>query len=486
MTDGRFGGVFSRRGESAGLGGRAWRAASAAAALALGAGGVASAQDLTGRAPAQAEAVALTNAEIHPVSGPVIRDGYVLFERGRITAVGGSLPRLAQPARVIDARTLVDAGATPRIYPGLLSATTEMGLTEIAAVRASRDLNEVGAVTPEVRAAVAVNPDSWLMPVARTNGVLLFGVFPQGGAVPGRVSVIAADGWTWEDMAVDADVGVVVAWPFMRTVTAPWMNQSEEDQRKEIRQSLERIRGAFEDATAYLDAKDADPTRPTDLRWEAMRGVLGRPAAGKGAAAAAKPARDPVFIEAQDYDQIVAAVAFGQEFGLRVVITGGRDAALCADLLKKHGVPVIFNSPLTMPKRDDSAVDEAFGTPGRLLAAGVRFAIASGERAAHERNLPYVAALCVAHGLEETAAIKAITLWPAEILGVADRVGSLEAGKDATLIVTDGDPLEVSTRTVAAYVEGRPVDLSNKQTELAAKYREKYRQQKAAQGQGAR
>lgn len=351
------------------------------------------------------------------------------------------------------------------VYPGLISPITQLGIEEIASVRATNDFNEVGSITPEVTPAVSVNPDSTLLPVTRTNGVLIAGVFPKGGVLPGRISVIQLDGWTSEDMTIKRDCGQLIAWPLTRTVRAPWMDRSEDDQQRDIRQSLERIRDALRSAKAYIDLKAAEPTTPTDLRWEAMRDVL----AGKL----------PVFIEAQDFDQITAALLFAQEFKLRPVIVGGRDAPLCAELLKKLDAPVIVTGTYRVtPRRDDSAYDEQFALPARLKAAGIRFAIASGEETPHERNLPYCAAIAAAHGLTSTEALRAVTLDAATILGIDSRVGSLAPGKDATIIITDGDPLEVSTVVSQAFIQGRAIDLGNKQSALAEKYREKYKQQK--------
>lgn len=451
-----------------------WMARAAAAWGCCLPAGAALGQDLTGRPPAPAGAVALVNAAVYPVSSGPIASGHVVMSGGRIVAVGPGAPA-SLPAGAV---TIDLAGK--RVYPGMIAAYTQMGLAEVGAVRASRDFDEVGAITPEVLPANSVNPDSWLMPVARSNGVLSFGVFPTGGLVPGRASVISADGWTTTDLTVRADAGLVVSWPVSRVIRAAWMDRGEEDQLRRMRESQTRLRETFASARAYLAARDADPARtPLDVRWEAMRGVL-----TPGPADGGRPA--PVFIEAQEYDQIVSAVGLAVREGLRPVIVGGRDAHLCAGLLKRHDVPVIVNSTLLMPRRDDSPYDEVYTLPARLHAAGVRFAICSGEETPHERNLPYAAAIAVAHGLEPDAGLRSVTLSAAEALGVADRLGSIEVGKLATLIVTDGDPLEVATTTTAAYISGRPVDLDNKQRRLAEKYREKYRQLNAGGGQPAR
>lgn len=429
------------------------------AALAFAA--AAHAQDLTHKAPPQSHPIAIVGATIHTVSGDTISDGYVLFDHGKIVEVAAGKPRLANDAETID-------GKGKHVYPGLIAADSQLGLQEMASVRASNDYRETGGVTPEVRAAVAVNPDSTLIPVTRTNGVLAAAIFPDGSPIPGRVSVIKLEGWTWEDMAAKADAGLSVDWPQVRPISAWWMDRSESDQMEDIKKSLSEIDDAFKAAAAYEKARQADAAQPVDLRYEAMRDVL------------PGEAQLPVFIDAQDVDQIVSAVTWAVERKLRPVIVGGRDAALCADLLKRHEVPVIITGTHAFPKRSDSPYDDAYTLPARLLKAGVKFCIASADRTAHERNLPYNAATAVAYGLDHDAALKSVTLWPADILGVGDQLGSIDKGKSAMLILTDGDPLEITTHVERAWIDGKAIDLSNKQSKLAEKYREKYRQEKAA------
>jgi len=443
------------------------------------------AQDLTPRAPAQKEAIALVGVDVYPVDAEAITDGYVLFDRGKIKAIGKRADFVPAPGvRVQDLNALSPPAAPgaapsqpapagrPRVYPGLISPYTRMGLEEIGALRPSQDLNEAGDVTPEVVGAAAVNPDSWLMPVARSNGVLIFGTFPTGGSIPGQASVITADGWTTEDLTLRRDAGLIVAWPLMRTVRAWWMDQSEDEQQKRAKERLDRItgqNGAFALAKAYIAAKDADKAGvPTDLRWEAMRSVF----------ASAGAAQRPILVEAQEYDQIISAIAFAKREKFKLVIVGGRDAVLATEQIKSIGASVIVNSVLNMPRRDDASYDDGFTLPKRLKDAGIPFAIASGEETPHERNLPYAAGLAIAYGLDNATALRAVTLAPAEILGVSDAIGSITPGKDATIIITRGDPLDVRTQVIGAYIQGRPIDLSNKQTILAERYREKYRQAK--------
>ena len=423
----------------------------------------ASAQDLGVKAPAQDHWIEITGATIHPVSGPVIENGRIAFYGGKIALIekiDASKPGVQPPPGLES----ID-GRGKHVYPGMIAAYSQIGLREIESLRPSTDINEAGAVTPEARAAMAVNPDSWLFPVTRANGVLLAGTFPASGTIPGRAGVVRLDGWTVEEMTVKNDAGVVVEWPLMRVVRSPFFERSDEDQLKGIRDGLERIREAFKSAAAYAGA----PQVKTDLRWEAMRAVF--PGSGDKARA-----QLPVYVLANDYDQIVAAVELKRQHKLKMVIVGGLDAPRCGQLLSDEGVAVIVTNVIVPPRRDDSAYDENYTLPARLAKVGVRFCIASGDETPHERNLPYAAAMAAAHGLSPDDAIRSVTLSAAEILGVADQYGSLDKDKSATLLITDGNPLEVGTVIERAYIDGRRIDLSTKQSVLAEKYRERYRQ----------
>ncbi|MEK6701022.1 MAG: amidohydrolase family protein [Planctomycetota bacterium] len=421
---------------------------------------IASAQDLTRVSPVQTRAVAIVGAMVHPVSAPEIPDGVVFFADGKFDRVGTaaewadfkSRARFAAPGPLeIDAKG-------KHVWPGMISASTQLGLAEMASIRASRDTDEAGDITPEARATAAVNPDSTLLPVARSNGILLAGVFPTGGVISGQPGVIRLHGWTVEDLAVQPSCGVYLQWPFMRTPQG-MEDRDREDQSRDLRKRLATVTDAVDQARAY--AKQS-PGAPIDLRWEGMR--------------AAMEGKARVFIQANDIDQIASAVAFCAERSLKCVIVGGRDAMMAVELLKSHDVPVIIMGTHKLPKRGDSAYDESYTLPKRLRDAGVKFCITSGHESSRERNLPYHAATAVAYGLSADDAMKSVTLWPAEIMGIADRYGTIEAGKSATMIITSGNPLETTTKVERAFIDGREVDLRNKQTELYEKYREKYRQ----------
>ncbi len=433
---------------------------SAAVAGVLLLGSAAIAQDLTHKAPPQATTIVLTNATIHTIADREFSDGFVVIKDGKIDEIGTMQQFESRPS-TREALDIVDCAGL-HIYPGLVSASSDIGLNEVGSVRATIDRSETGSVTPEVRAAVAVNPDSWHFPVARSNGVLTFGVRPSGGSIPGRMSVVSADGWTWEDMTVVGDAGLLINWPNVRPSNAWWMNQSEEEQLRRSREAVQSIDDAFSGAEAYFATREADDTAAYSLRFEAMGPTL------RG--------ESPVYISAQELDQIRSAVTWATDRGFRPIIVGGRDAHLCTDFLKRHDVGVILTGTLRMPRRSDAAYDESFTLPAALEDAGVTWCLAGTGGSSNERNLPYHAAMAVAYGLDPDVALRSITLSAAELLGVGDRLGSLEPGKDATIIVTTGDPLEMATRVERAYIDGRAIDLSNKQTDLAEKYREKYRQ----------
>lgn len=419
------------------------------------------AQDLTRTAPAQEHPIFLVGATVHTGTGEIIENGVVSMNEGLIGLVGRAddiMPRIR-----LTADTQVIDLTGKHVFPGMIGAVTMLGLDEISAVRAMRDYDEVGDSTPEVRAYVAVNPDSTLIPVARTNGILTAGVFPTGGLISGRASVIALEGWTNEDMALTRDAGLIINWPTMR----PGRNRFGEVRGSGddgIDQRLATLNEWFDQALAYRALRAEDRGAPTDLRLEALGTVL----QGEG--------QNPVFIRADDYDQIVAAVNWAAGRGFRAVIIGGQDAGMCTDLLKAHDAAVIVTGVHRFPKRADSAFDEAFTLPARLEAAGVRWCMASGAETGHERQLPDNAAMAVAYGLPLEAALRSVTAAAAQILGLGDELGTIEHGKRATLIVTDGHALEVTSFVERAYIDGRAVDLSNKQTELRDKYREKYRQ----------
>jgi imidazolonepropionase-like amidohydrolase len=409
-------------------------------------------------APAQTKPIAIVGATVHPISGPDIEQATLIFENGKISAVGKDLS-IPASAEKIDA-------SGKHVYPGLIDASNDIGLTEVSAVRAMRDMTEAGSINPNARPEVAINPDSEIIPITRANGVLLAGVTPEGGVLSGSVAMMQLDGWTWEDMTLRAPLGIALNWPNMSPIQAWWMHDSPKKQLEKRDEQLKNIRQVFDDARAYRAAKeknDSPTSRPSfDARWEAMMPLL--------------DGKIPLIVRANEVQQIESAVAFAQREKVKLIIDGAYDAPLCAELLKSHKVPVIIGSVQRLPMRRGDAYDDPATLAARLARAGVKFCISGKGNATMARNLPYQAAASVAAGLPHDDGLKSITLWPAEILGVADRVGSLDVGKDATIIVTDGDPLQTPTHVEQAFIQGRKIDLNDRQQRLWRKYQEKYKQ----------
>jgi imidazolonepropionase-like amidohydrolase len=431
----------------------------AAIALSLAAAPALHAQNtITRPAPVAERPVVLVGATLHPVAGPVVEGGALRFEAGRITALGATVD--TTDAEVVDL-------AGRHVYPGLIAGSSVLGLVEVQAVRATNDTAEVGAINPNARAAIAVNPDTELVPVTRANGVLAALVHPvagQQGVMTGTAAVLQLDGWTAEDMTVRDGVGVHVEWPslMLPDFLPPALVEATRKAQVDKRKALET---AMEEARSYRVAKDAGALTRPDLRWEAMLPVL------RG--------EKPVLVSANDLESIEDALDFTARHQLKMVLLGGLEAWRVAALLKARDIPVIVGGTHLLPLRRSDPYDAAYRNPAVLQAAGVRFAISGpGDTfsVSNERNLPYHAATAVAYGLPADEALKAITLYPAQILGVADRLGSLEPGKDATFFVADGDPLENSTTIERAWIGGRPVDLSSRHTRLNEKYRAKYGQ----------
>ena len=400
--------------------------------------------------------IALIGGTVHTVSGAVIEKGTVLFDNGKIIAVGTSVT-LPPNVEKIDV-------TGKHVYPGLINAGSTIGLTEIDAVRATQDGRETGRINPNVRTEVTVNPESELIPTTRANGITVSHVIPSGGLIAGRTAAIVMDGWTTDDLTLKGNVGLYVPWPNMRINRAPYVRQSEEEQKKAIETDMKELRAAFDDARAYLAAKKAlGDAQRTDLRWEAFGPLFEKKMA--------------LIVGADEVTQIEAAVQFAREQGVRLIIHGGRDSWKVADLLLKNNVAVIVEPIHDLPGRRWEEYDLPYSVPARLFNAGVAFAISGGGNSAMaERNMGFVAGTASSYGLPKEEALKAVTLNAAKVLGIEDRVGSIDAGKDATLIVTTGDPLEVISWVEQEYIQGKKVDLRSRHTELYEKYRERYKQ----------
>ncbi len=420
---------------------------------------------LASAAPARAEVLALTGGTVHPVTGPAIPNGTVVVDGGRITAVGAGVS-VPSGARVVDC-------SGRHVYPGFVHANTMLGLQEISTIQGADDTQETGLVNPNQRAEVMYNPDSDFLPVARLNGITSVLSIPGGGSVRGTSALMHLDGWTQEDIAVRAPVALHVQWPNMTPIRAFFETRTDEEQARARDEAIRVITDAFHDARAYWKARAAGgrgvPRHDGDVRWDAMRRAL------RG--------EIPVAFHCDALNQIRAVLKFCDEQGLsNVVLLGGYDSWRVADELKRRNVAVIVAGVLAQPNRSYDPYDAAFALAGRLAAAGVRYCIADdggGGGAMNARNLPQHAAMAAAFGLPRDEALKAVTLYPAQILGAGDRLGSIEPGKAADLQVTDGDPLEVTTRCEQVIVAGRLVPMESRQTRLFRRYDERPRGAKA-------
>ncbi|MDG2477322.1 MAG: amidohydrolase family protein [Phycisphaerales bacterium] len=393
--------------------------------------------------------VLLVNGTIHPVTAEPLEGGWMAFEDGRITLVG----RGDRPS--IDQATIIDLGGR-HVYPGLVAADSILGLNETEMADVTHDYNEQGSFTPEARVIVAINPASDLIPVTRAAGILTALVVPEGGRLPGQAAVIRLDGWDWEDLAVTPSAALVIEWPSM---DRPAFGSRSSDNNSAIKQ-LDTLNTYLDEAEAYLAAVDANPTLTRDSRAESLRRAL----AGE----------QPVLIKASTAGQIATAVAWAKGRGLDPVILGGEEADEVASILIENNVPVIVRGVHRYPASRSRNPDEPHALPARLRDKGVHFCIAPKDRPAHMRNLPHHAATAVANGLTPDEGLRAITIDAATIIGVGDKLGSLEPGKSATFIITTGDPLQLRTDVEQAWIDGRPIDLSSRHTQLRDKYRRKY------------
>lgn len=407
----------------------------------------------------QKNPILLKGGHLYTINQGLLKDTDILFEQGRITQIGKNLT-LPPHTEIIDI-------SGKYVYPGLFDSYSLLGMTEIGAVRATNDMAEVGEITPEVQSHMAYNPDSEIIPTTRSNGITTALVVPMGKLVNGRSSLIALDGWTKEDALIKPNVGIHLTWPPANVVNSWWQEKSEEEQQQEKNKKLKMLYQTFEEAKAYFNAKKANPLLPKDTRWEAMLPIFTQELL--------------VFIYADDARQIQQALEFAETFSLKIVLVGGYESWKFGATLKAKNIPVILGKTLELPRREDEDYHLPFRVPMLLAEAGVSFSFSfatSGESSWDAswsaRNIPFMAGYAVAFGLSYENALRAITLTPAEIFGVAHDLGSLEIGKKATLIVSDGDILNPLTHHICfEFIEGKKVDLDNKHKELYRKYKAK-------------
>jgi imidazolonepropionase-like amidohydrolase len=403
---------------------------------------------------------AIRNARIVTVSGPLIENGSVIIRNGKIEAVGAFPP--PADAQVIDASGLT-------IYPGMIDLGTSLGLIEInSGAPGTVDLTEIGDLNPNARALVAVNPHSAHIGVTRVGGVTSVLTLPLGGIISGQAALINLDGATPLEMAVVPSAALIVNFPRFRATTGGDIftppqpaNASEAITARD--KQVEQLRKTLRDAEAYGRAQDAYARDPS----------LPRPDQNIVLAALVPFVRGerPVILRADREPEIRAALRFADEMHLKPIILGGDDAWKAATLLKERNVPVILTGVLDLPLREDDFYDTLYENAARLQRAGVRFCISTGDTGAHVRDLPYHAGMAAAFGLPRDEALKAVMLYPAQIMSVADRMGSIETGKIANLVITDGDLLEARTHVRYLFINGRQIPLVSRHTELYEQFK---------------
>jgi imidazolonepropionase-like amidohydrolase len=380
-------------------------------------------------------------------TGERIENGSILIQDGRIAAVGANVQAPAEA-------TMVDA-AGRFVYPGMIDAYTPLGLSEIGGINTMNLRSELGEFNPHMRAVVALNVDSEMMAVTRANGVTNVLTTPSSGVISGQAALVNTAGWTWEDLAVRTTAAYVVNWP--REPSFRFGEPPSEAQTRAAREQAERetreLKDMLRTAQQYHRAREAGSTE-WDQQYESMRALMS--------------GQTPALVSADTEEQIRGAIALADSFGLKVIIYGGNEAWKVADELAEKAIPVVLGSIMSTPETDEP-YDAIYAQPGVLHRAGVKFAFSTGS-AANSRHVPYHAALAVAYGLPADAAIQGLTLWPAQIFGADDQIGSIEVGKLGNLFIATGDPLDIRTQVTDVFIKGRHVPPDDRHSRFYEKY----------------
>ncbi|MFL2982919.1 MAG: amidohydrolase family protein [Candidatus Neomarinimicrobiota bacterium] len=409
----------------------------------------------------QKKPILLRGGTLHTVSGDILEEHDLLFAEGRIVTIDQNI----QPSPETDIYEIFGK----HVVPGYIAGFTRIGLTEISAVKQTNDHSETGDINPNTRANVAYNPDSDLIPVTRSNGIMVVNSVPSSGRIPGQSSIMMLDGWTWEDATLKHPAALNINWPSMYLDYGKNTKKNEKKQLDEYYEKIRVIKQLTRNVRAYHHRKNAKERKAknkqkSDLRLEAMIPFI--------------IYSEPIHIKANDIRQIEAAVKWAKEEDLNIVIVGGRDSWINPKLLVENNVPVILLGVQVTPRRRFEPIHTPYKLPGLLYEAGVHFCISLDPgypMDGHVRTLPDEAMRAITWGLPKEVAMRSITLSAAEILGVDDRIGSLEPGKDATFFIADSEPFMQTTNPIKAFIQGKELDLSDRQKDLWEKYKEKYR-----------
>lgn len=400
----------------------------------------------------------ITNTTVHVGNGKKIEKASIVITDGKIAAVGTSIT--APPGA-----TVVD-GEGKHVYPGIILPVSNLGLVEVSAVRASNDVREIGDMNPNVRSIVAYNTDSEVINTLRSNGILLANVVPQGSFLAGSSSVVQLDAWNWEDAAYKTDAGMHFYMPSLMSRGrgfggfsrfGPQQN-SQTDPVQEGINKIEELKSFFRQAKSYLAE---EKHTATNLKFESVKGLFDR--------------TQKFYVHANIVKQMLLALDFVKEFNFDMVIVGGSESWQIPDLLRQHNVSVILQQPHSLPTLADDDVDQPYKIAAILQKAGVLFSISDDDNQTRGRNIAFNAGTAAAYGLTQEEALQAITLNAAKILGVSDKTGSIEVGKDANIIISEGDILDMMTSNVTdAFIQGRKIDLTDKHKLLNERFQQKY------------
>ena len=419
----------------------------------------------------------IKNGTLHVGNGQVLDNVTIEVNNGKIINIGSNISIPADDVKVFDA-------TGKNIYPGLILPSTDLGLKEIeSGVRGSDDAVELGEFNSNIRSIVAYNTDSKIIGTLRANGILLASITPEGGVISGSSSVVQLDAWNWEDAAYKYENGIHVSIPSflqrfgrrgggsipaninLANIPAGILAQfgvsamgGASDANKVALDKLEEIKSFFRQARAYLQEA---AHKETNLKFEAVKGLFNK--------------KQKFFAHGDQIKQMLAAIDLGKEFGFDVTIVGGSESYQIADILKANNVSVILNQEHALPALEDDDVDQPYKTPATLQKAGVLFALNDASTNSRYRNLSFNAGTAATYGLTKEEALQAITLNAAKILGIEERTGSIEVGKEANIVITEGDILDMkSSNVVYAFIQGRQVSLDNKQKQLYERYKYKY------------
>ena len=423
---------------------------------------------------AAGETVLIQNADIYPMTGPMLKGGSLLIQDGKILEIGAKITA-PKGATVLEGKGL-------RVYPGWIDSATQLGLEEIESIRETNDTGEIGDFMPQLKALSAVNPDSEHFGVVRVNGITTAIALPEGSGgrgggggqlISGQAALMHTDGWTWEEMEINRSAAMVLNFPSsggrggrgggggggmpadMQDLLPNAGNAAGNAQRATLDQ-IAKLNAFFDDVRNYKKAKAANLADfRRDLRYEAMIPVL--------------DGKMPLAVNASRAAAIHDAIAWSEKQNVKIVIMQPRDIAKAGPELKAKNVPIVLGRVLALPEGEDAEYDQGYTQPLEAYKAGVKFALGTFTNE-FVRDLPYQAATAVAYGLPHDEAMKALTINPAQIWGAGDMIGSLEKGKLADLMIVDGDPMDVRTQIRHLFIKGKEITLSNKQIRLYERY----------------